>query len=118
MPRVLLVDDSPVQLTTRELVLRRAGVEVHVATTAASALALLRSKPNLVDLVITDHIMPETSGSEFVRELRHAVPHVPVMVVSGLAEAASEYDGLNVTFREKPLDPDELIALVARLTAA
>ena len=43
MQRVLLIDDSPVQLHAREAVLRDAGFDVEVAATAESALALLRS---------------------------------------------------------------------------
>jgi DNA-binding response OmpR family regulator len=37
---------------------------------------------------------------------------VPVLVISGLAEAEDEYTGLNVTFRMKPLLPDHLLATV------
>lgn len=110
---VLLVDDSPAQLTTRKLVLTQAGLSVHVATTAESALALLRSPAGKdIGAIVSDHIMPHVSGAEFVKELRQLVPEVPVIVVSGLAEAEEEYVGLNVTFREKPCPPPELIKLV------
>jgi len=34
------------------------------------------------------------------------------MVISGLEEAEQEYDGLNVTFRMKPLLPEHLLATV------
>jgi CheY-like chemotaxis protein len=111
---VLLVDDNPVQVATRQLVLSQAGIPVQVATSASSALALLRT-PALgtqIKTVVTDHIMPETSGAEFVRMLRKVNPEVPVIVVTGLAEAEEEYAGLNVTFRQKPCPPTELIALV------
>ena len=40
--QVLLVDDNPLQLSVREAVLRKAGFQVSVATTAESALATLR----------------------------------------------------------------------------
>jgi len=33
-------------------------------------------------------------------------------VITGLAEAESEYQGLGVTFRQKPCPPEEVIALV------
>jgi hypothetical protein len=33
-------------------------------------------------------------------------------VITGLAEAEDEYAGLNITFRQKPCPPTELIALV------
>lgn len=111
---VLLVDDNPVQVATRQLVLSQAGVQVQVATSAASALALLRTPAagTRVKAVVTDHIMPEASGAEFVRMLREVNVEVPVIVVTGLAEAEDEYVGLNVQFRQKPCPPAELISLV------
>ena len=44
MKQALLLDDNIAQLTVRELVLRKAEIESHVATKAQSALALLRSE--------------------------------------------------------------------------
>ena len=56
--------------------------------------------------MITDHIMPGMSGSDFVRELRKTFPKLPVLVISGMEEAEAEYEGMNVLFRLKPLLPD------------
>ncbi len=113
MRRVLLIDDSPLQLRVREAILRDAGFEVCIATSAESAEALLRTPiGSTVGAVVTDHILPGASGAEFVRRLRQVNPQVPVIVISGLPEVESEYDGLNVEFRQKPCPPPELIALV------
>ena len=110
--QLLLIDDNALQLSVRETVLRNAGFTVAVATTADSALATLRILGNRISLVITDHIMPGRNGADFVRELRQENDWVPVIVLSGLAEAESEYVGLNVVFRQKPIPPPEMIALV------
>jgi DNA-binding response OmpR family regulator len=112
--RVLLIDDSPLQLRVREAVLRDAGFEVCIATTAESAHALLRSGPigDSVGVIVTDHMLPGASGADFVRQLRQIKPTVPVIVITGLPEAESQYTGLNVVFRQKPCPPSELIALV------
>ncbi len=113
--RVLLIDDDPLQLRVREAVLRDSGVEVDVATTADSALALLRSEAGQkIGTIVTDHIMPGASGAVFVRALREIKPDVPVIVISGLAEAEDEYAGMGVHFRTKPCPPPELIALVKK----
>lgn len=114
MAKLLLIDDNPVQLKIRETVLRDAGFDVAIATTAASALALVRSETDSgsVGAIVTDHVMPGASGADFVRELRKINSDVPVIVVSGMAEAEDEYEGLNVSFRQKPCPPPELIALV------
>jgi len=111
--RVLLIDDDPIQLRVREAVLRDAGLPVDVATTADSALALLRSSSaDTIGAIVTDHIMPGTSGAVFVRQLRDLRPDIPVIVISGMAEAEDEYEGLDITFRTKPCPPPELISLV------
>lgn len=118
MNQVLLIDDNPVQLRVRETILREAGCMVSIATTAESALALLRGAPQQFGVVVTDHVLPGKSGAEFVRELRTANPTVPVIVVSGMPDLESEYEGLNVTLRQKPVPPPELIALVKERLAA
>ncbi len=114
MTQVLLVDDNAVQLKVRELVLRKAEIETHVATNAPSALALLRSDVGRqkIGAVVTDHIMPKMDGVEFVKRLRVFNADLPVIVISGMPDADQEYSDLNVIFRLKPCDPDELIALV------
>jgi len=113
---VLLVDDNPIQLSARQIVLSQAGLEVKVATSADSALALLRtlSQAEKIGVIVTDHIMPQATGSEFVTLVRQINPQVPVIVISGLAEAEKEYEGMNVLFRQKPCPPPELIDLVQK----
>jgi len=73
--------------------------------------------PAPIDLIITDHIMPGMNGCEFVREVRTFAPKVPVLVISGMAEAEDEYAGLDINFRLKPLLPDNLLASVHRLVS-
>lgn len=120
MKQVLLLDDNATQLIIRELVLRKAGIESHAATSANAALALLRSSvgQEKIGAVITDHLMPGMDGSQFVRELRKFAPAMPVIVISGLSEAEDDYRGLEVVFRTKPLDPEELIALIRATLSA
>jgi CheY-like chemotaxis protein len=112
--KVLLIDDEAMQVKVRGMILQSAGLPVDIATSSDSALALLRSDAT-IGLVITDHIMPGRSGAEFVRTLRALRPELNIVVLTGLAEAQSEYAGLDVHFREKPLSPEDLIGLAKRL---
>jgi len=109
---VLLLDDNAIQAVTCQTILKRAGYFVIAALNPARALEQLRELqfPEEVSAVITDHIMPGMSGSQFVRELRKFRPHLPVIVISGLEDAESEYDGMDVRFLLKPLPPDLLLA--------
>jgi DNA-binding NtrC family response regulator len=114
LAHLLLIDDDPVQLTIREAVLRHAGFAVSIATTAEGAMAVMRSEPlaSSLRVIITDHVMPGASGAQFVRALRDVNPSVPVIVISGLPEVASEYEGLNVRCLEKPCPPQFLIQTI------
>jgi DNA-binding response OmpR family regulator len=114
---ILLIDDNAVQAATRQTILKRAGYFVIAVLNPERALEQFRSNefPAPIDLILTDHIMPGMNGTEFVREVRKSAPTVPVLVISGLAEAEDEYDGLNIHFRLKPLLPDNLLASVHRL---
>jgi DNA-binding NtrC family response regulator len=114
LANILLIDDDAAQVATRQMILANAGHHVLVATNARTALNLLRSGIGNaeIELIITDHFMPGTSGAELVKMFWDVKPAVPVIVLSGAAEAEDEYEGLGVTFREKPIPPPVLIELV------
>lgn len=116
---ILLVDDNAVQAAIRQTVLRRAGYFVIAVLNPVRALEHVRGNELAADirLVITDHLMPGMTGSQFVRELRRTHGKLPVLVVSGLEEAESEYAELNVLFRLKPLMPEHLLASVHHLVS-
>jgi CheY-like chemotaxis protein len=114
---VLLVDDSAVQAATRRMILERAGYRVTVILNAQEALNFLSKQGcgTQFSLVITDHIMPALTGAQFVASLREICQELPIIVLSGLAEAESEYEDLDVEFHLKPFAPEDLLATVARL---
>jgi CheY-like chemotaxis protein len=106
-----------VQAATRQTILKRAGYFVIAALNPVRALEQIQGGDlaEEIRLVITDHLMPGMSGADFVRALRKTHPALPVLVISGLEEAEQEYAGLNVTFRMKPLLPDNLLETVKQL---
>lgn len=114
---VLLIDDNAIQAATRQTILKRAGYFVIPVLNPQRALDQFQADefPSIIDIVITDHIMPDMNGAEFVRRLRQFLPHIPVLVISGMEEAEQEYKDLNVTFRAKPLLPDNLLASIEHI---
>ncbi|GGA58910.1 response regulator [Edaphobacter acidisoli] len=120
MKAILLIDDNAIQAATRQTILKRAGYFVIAALNPERALEHIRNgdTTSAVSLVITDHFMPGMNGADFVKALRKTHPMLPVLVISGLDEAESEYAGLEVTFRLKPLLPDHLLASVHSLMQA
>jgi CheY-like chemotaxis protein len=115
--RILLVDDNHLQSATRRAILEGRGRDVCIAPHGEQALELLEQAETsqAIGLIITDHLMPVMSGPEFVAEMRRRGFTLPVIVLSGLPGAESEYEGLDVVFRLKPFDPDSLILLVQEL---
>jgi CheY-like chemotaxis protein/two-component sensor histidine kinase len=110
--KVLLVDDEEiVRLSTADM-LADLGYQVIEAASAEEALGLIESGAR-IDLVVTDHLMPGMTGTEFARTLRTGRPELPVLVVSGFAEVdgvASDLPRLTKPFRK-----DELAATLASL---
>lgn len=113
---ILVVDDNLIQGTTRKTILSLYFEEVTHTQEVKQALDLLREPvTHPVSLIITDHLMPEMNGPEFVRTVRKSMPSIPIVVLSGLADAVEEYSGLDVIFRSKPFAPDALIELCQKL---
>ena len=117
---LLLIDDNAIQAATRQTILKRAGYFVVVTLNPERALDQLRSGELTapIDLIITDHIMPGMNGLEFVAHVREFASTMPVLVISGLAEAEEEYSHLNVEFRLKPLLPEYLLSTVYGMLSA
>ena len=117
MSQILLVDDNAIQAATRKAILTRAGWRVLIAESGVAALRMLANEEFAAQtaLIITDHLMPGMNGPEFVLQLRQRMPDTPVVVLSGLPQAESEYIPNSVVFRTKPLLPDALIRLVNEL---
>jgi CheY-like chemotaxis protein len=113
--RILLVDDNHIQAATRRAILQRSGREVCLALQGQEALELLADTSTNIGLIITDHLMPVMSGPEFIAEVRQRGFTLPVVVLSGLPDAESAYEGMDVVFRLKPCDPDSLIRLAQEL---
>jgi DNA-binding NtrC family response regulator len=80
-PRILCIDDSESQLWLRTQVLEKDGYSVLSATTAAKAVHLLRE--NTVHLILSDHLLSGTTGTQLAAELKKLKPRVPVVLYSG-----------------------------------
>lgn len=94
-------------------------MEAQTVYSADAAFSLLDADTaRAITLVITDHIMPGESGSRFVKALWERRKNLPIIVLSGMAEAEEDYIGLDITFRSKPIQPAELISLASELSVS
>ena len=110
--RLLLVEDEP---TLRELalaVLSRNGFEVLAARDPAAALELAAGADHL-DLLVTDVVMPGSTGIELARRLRESRPELPVLFMSGYSEDVTDIAGpMARRFLAKPFTPEGLLRAV------
>lgn len=83
---VLLVDDERLVRASTADMLAELGYAVVEANSAEEALQLV-SGGLQPDLLVTDHLMPGLTGTELARKLRARSPDLPVLLVSGYAEA-------------------------------
>jgi len=79
--RVLVVDDEEMTRFTLREILEGAGHEVMEAENGVRGLEAQRGFR--CDLVITDIIMPDKEGVEFVKDLRSSFPNLPIIAISG-----------------------------------
>jgi DNA-binding response OmpR family regulator len=112
---VLVVDDTPGNLSFLTDTLDQVGVTVLVATDGTSALALVDQITP--DLILMDAMMPGIDGFETCRRLKQdkQLAHVPVIFMTGLSESWHVVKGLEVggvDYVTKPIVVDELLARI------
>lgn len=92
-PRILIVDDVPVNVRVIQAMLHRLGVkDIIAAGNGAEALDILR-KDSSIDLVLTDMWMPVLNGEGLIREIRGVEQwkDLPVYAVTADVETQKTY---------------------------
>jgi len=82
---ILAVDDDALVLLNTAAMLEDLGHTVLEATSASSALEIIR-RDDTIDLVITDQAMPHMTGSDLAAAIRMEKPDLPIILATGFAE--------------------------------
>ncbi len=115
---LLLVDDEPGIREAVKAYLEDSGFVVTVASNAREAWQLIeQSTP---DLVISDVMMPQVSGYEFLKQMRadDRFALLPVIFLTARGMKSDRIAGYQAgcdAYLPKPFDPDELVAIVENL---
>ena len=117
--RVLIADDTHVNVILMRSILKRLNIESDSAVNGAKALELLNK--NTYDLVLTDINMPVMDGIELTKQIRrHPNPKIqslPVIVLTGsnLKEATERIKEVDVTdCLLKPFSQNDFVEMIRR----
>ena len=105
---ILLVEDEDIVRRLARQILQQAGYHVLVASCGEEAMRLCRERSEPIHLLLTDVVMPETSGKEIARCLTSLRPATRVLFMSGYTGQAIVHHGVldaNVEFIQKPFMP-------------
>lgn len=107
---ILMVDDEDLLLRMGETILSSYGYRVLTANSGQKALEIVAQSEALIDLVITDLVMPLMSGRELVEQVRRLSPETRIMCTSGYVWPGSKQE--KASFLQKPFTTQELLMRV------
>ncbi|WP_414643956.1 hybrid sensor histidine kinase/response regulator [Bosea sp. (in: a-proteobacteria)] len=116
---VLAVDDDALVLMNTTALLEDLGHRVVEASSGREALAILEGGEE-IDLLITDHAMPQMTGAQLIAEVGQRWPALPVILATGYADlpAGAGVLRLNKPFWQADLEKTVTAAMARRTTAA
>jgi CheY-like chemotaxis protein len=114
-PKILVVDDQPINIKLLQRKLERQGMDVSVAYNGVECLEIVKKVQP--ELILLDVMMPEMDGIETCQKLK-ADPEtetIPVIFITAKTSKEGKLEGLDagaVDYITKPIDLDETLARV------
>lgn len=117
--KVLFVDDDPFMRGLVEGHLNKAGYDVSLCSSVDDAWQAYKS--DCYDLIITDIVMPQQTGIDFMQRLQEDENKTPVLAVTaGMENSSADYANMASFFAdsvmEKPLRKDDFLQIVHCMT--
>jgi two-component system cell cycle sensor histidine kinase/response regulator CckA len=105
MEMILLVDDEPDVRAVARDVLAGKGYRILEAGNAEEALRIAQEHGDLIDLLLTDVVMPGLHGHELAAQLRAQRPGLKVLYMSGFALVQAQHEMLETRAGLEPGSP-------------
>ncbi len=112
---ILVVDDEQILHESMKRILEEGGYSVDHAFRAETAKKMLSE--GKYDIVLTDLMMPGSSGMDVVKEIAELYPDTGVIIVTGYPTVDSVVESVKlgaIDYLRKPFTPDELLDVVKR----
>ena len=110
--KILILDDDKLVTTTLSL-LFKAQTNYEIFAFNSPNLAFEFVQENEIDLIISDFLMPEMDGIEFLSKVRKLKPSITTILLTGYADKENAIKAINEVglykYIEKPWDNDELL---------
>jgi two-component system, chemotaxis family, CheB/CheR fusion protein len=121
--RILVVDDESDILDLMKYILENVGAEVTTANSARDAIADLKASQGKYDALLADIGMPEEDGFTLIRQVRALAAkiggQIPAAAITAYVSDRERQLAIDAGFQihlAKPIDPTQLIQMVAHLT--
>jgi DNA-binding NtrC family response regulator len=108
------VDDDPVNLKNMARCLKKKGFEIQLASGGKHAQA--RIKTEEFDLILTDLVMDDVTGLDLLCHVKQQSPMTEVVILTGYGAVSSAIEAMKsgaFHYLQKPLNPEELLCVVA-----
>jgi two-component system, cell cycle sensor histidine kinase and response regulator CckA len=115
---ILLVEDEEALRQLARRTLQSQGYNILEACDGMAALVLCQHHLPIIDIVVTDVVMPNLSGADMVQRLKAVRPHLKVLFMSGYTDSTVVRHGVEeaeVNYLQKPFAPDLLRRKVREL---
>jgi DNA-binding NtrC family response regulator len=115
---ILIVDDNEDTRKTLVKTLKTYGYNLLEADSSKKAIEIFKSHDGIIDLVLSDIVMPEINGPEMVRKLLDLKSEIKIVFMSGYAEDEIIHDEVfkvihsKYPFIQKPFTFDEISLIV------
>ncbi|MBN2221097.1 MAG: response regulator [Vallitaleaceae bacterium] len=117
MNTIMIVDDEPMITKTLSVLLKMKTKQNIISfNTPLEALHSEEMKAKKVDVILSDFIMPDMNGIEFLLEVKKITPHTETILLTGYADKENAIRSINEVgvyyYLEKPWDNEELVKIV------
>ena len=112
---IVLVEDEDSIRDFMETILSNKGYKILGFSSPKEAIKKLTEKSHAIDLVISDVVMPELHGPQFIKKLKKYYPNIKVLFISGYGEDSFslEYgEDRKFEFLPKPFTTQEIVSKV------